>query len=153
MNNKRNVPLIISVIVAFCVGLLLGIGLINHIQKNSTKVNIVGLRLAATQFLSQGKLDEATLAIMNLIVAEPDNYTGYLLLGDIYLKQNSPALAKLTYQKALARLKNGKDSTFFSLSANQKKLQQCVINAKIQGQQLDDILIMNNCVNQLEKQA
>src|SRR3989304_8786687 len=52
------------------------------------------------------RLDEAEESISKGISLDPDNPTGYVYLGDIYLEQGKMGKARKYYKKAIARKKN-----------------------------------------------
>jgi hypothetical protein len=72
------------------------------------------LRIAATQAFAHGQLESASAAIANLLAVYPDSAFGYMIRGEIALKNGDNAAAAIAFQRALDLIRSRADYLYIS---------------------------------------
>lgn len=149
--NLRNLVLIPLLLIGVLgIGVVAGVAWTKRQHLNEESMKIFAYHNLASEKLVAGELDDAALAAMGIIVLEPTAYSGYVLLGDAYVKQGRTNSAQWAYQQALRKLDAGGSSRFSNLSDKEKIMEKCIIKTKAQNPQPDNLVAARHCASTLK---
>ena len=149
--NLRNLVLIPLLLIGVLgIGVVAGVAWTKRQYLNEESMKIFAYHNLASEKLEAGELNEAALAAMGTIILEPTAYSGYVLLGDAYVKQGRTNSAQWAYQQALRKLDAGGSSRFFNPSDKEKIMEKCIIKSKAQNPQPDSLAAARYCAATLK---
>lgn len=97
------IKVVLLCLVVFIVGLIVGAAATDYLQDRYNNASALAARFMALNYLKQHDIDRALAFTHQSIVLNPDNYSGYFLLGNIYAGEGKNKLAIEMYEKALAK--------------------------------------------------
>lgn len=145
MNLRKLVVISALLIGVLGTGVVAGVAWTKRQHLNEESMKIFAYHNLASEKLEAGELDEAALAAMGIIILEPTAYSGYVLLGDAFVKQGRTSSAQWAYQQALKNLDAGGSSRFFNPSNKEKIMEKCIIKSKAQNPHPDRLAAARHC--------
>ena len=101
------------------IGFVIGAAVTDRLQDRYNRASALAAGYMAMDSFKQHDTDRALAFVHQSITLNPDNYSGYFFLGDIYASEGKSTLALEMYQKALTKTYN-ENASFFDFGRKVK---------------------------------
>ena len=106
-------------LIVLVIGFVAGAAVTDYLQDRYNKASALAAGFMAMDYLKQRDTDRALAFVHQSITLNPDNYSGYYFLGNIYANEGKSDLALEMYEKALTKTYN-KNASFFDFGGKLK---------------------------------